>query len=107
MLRDLLSLIQVKLNAIRQHAQPFYTAGCLRPECYRAIATSSRVTFLNTLGSPNLFTASRTSIGQTPIGIVVRGNAFAQMLRRDRGLFEADVERIYILVVGDSHVLHL
>jgi len=36
-----------------------------------------------------------------PIGIIVRGNALAQMLRRNRSLFEADVQRIHILVVGD------
>jgi hypothetical protein len=33
--------------------------------------------------------------GQVAIGIVVRSDAFTEMLGRNRGLFEADVKRIH------------
>jgi len=43
---------------------------------------------------------------QMSVGIVVGGYAFAKMLGCDRCLFEADVQRIHLLVVGDPHVGH-
>ncbi|MGA8764002.1 MAG: hypothetical protein WB562_14145 [Candidatus Sulfotelmatobacter sp.] len=44
---------------------------------------------------------------QTTVRVKVRGYAFSEVLGRNRGFLEADVECIYILVVGDSHDLHL
>jgi len=41
--------------------------------------------------------------GQPPFGIVVRSEPLSEMLRRNRRLLEAYVERVYLAVVCDLH----